>query len=105
MFLTFEDCIALCNLSEAEVLAIAQHQHIPAMAAVQLGDYLVRTPEGEQRIKAMIREDIAAAATSGDHLRTLALKSILRDYILNHPRCEARRRVEFCERERRRSTG
>jgi hypothetical protein len=101
MFLTFQDCIGLCDLTEQEVLAIAEHEHIPAMAAVQLGDYLVHTPDGESRIKAMIRDDIAAAAQGGDRLRALALKSIIRDYILKHPRCEARQRAALCASERR----
>jgi hypothetical protein len=101
MYLTFEDCVALCELTEQEVLAIAEHEHIPAMAAVQLADYLVHSAEGEQRVKAMIRDDIAAAAARGDRLRALALKSVIRDYILKHPRCEARHRDMLCARERR----
>ena len=101
MYLTFEDCIGLCDLTEEEVLAIAEHEHIPAMAAVQLADYLVHSPEGEQRIKSMIRDDIAEAAGCGDRLKALALKSIIRDYILKHPRCEARHRNVLCAREKR----
>lgn len=101
MYLTFEDCIGLCDLSEKEVLAIAEHEHIPAMAAIELGDYLARTPAGEQRIKAMIRDDIAAASGCGDRLKALALKSIIREYILKHPCCEARHRDALCPRERR----
>jgi hypothetical protein len=101
MFLTFEDCLGLCELNEQEVLAIAEHEHIPAIAAVELGNYLVHTAPGEQRIKAMIRDDIARAAASGDRLRVLALKSIIRDYILKHPGCEARQRAALTARERR----
>jgi hypothetical protein len=101
MFLTFQDCIGLCDLSEAEVQAIADHEHIPAIAAVELGDYLVKSPQGEQRVKVMLRDDIADAAARGDRLRALALKSILRDYILKHPCCEARHRAALFARERR----
>ncbi len=101
MYLTFDDCIGLCDLTEEEVLAIAEHEHIPAMTAIELGNYLVHSPEGEERIKSMIRDDIAAAATCGDRLKALALKSIIRDYILKHPRCEARHRNALCTRERR----
>src|SRR5581483_10446806 len=101
MFLTFEDCLGLCDLNEEEVLAIAEHEHIPAMAALELGNYLVHSGGGEERVKAMIRDDIAAAAASGDRLRALALKSIIRDYILKHPRCEARHRDALCASERR----
>ncbi|HET7365162.1 MAG TPA: hypothetical protein VFJ70_16465 [Burkholderiales bacterium] len=101
MFLTFEDCLGLCDLTEQEVLAIAEHEHVPAIAALELGNYLARTAEGEQCIKAMIRDDIARAAASGDRLRVLALKSIIRDYILKHPCCEARHRDALTPRERR----
>jgi hypothetical protein len=57
MSLTFEDCLGLCDLSEEEVLAIAEHEHIPAIAALELANYLIRTPAGEDRVKAMIRDD------------------------------------------------
>jgi len=101
MFLTFEDCIGLCDLTEQEVLAIAEHERIPAIAALELGNYLVHSADGEQRVKAMIRDDIATAGAGGDWLRALALKSIIRDYILKHPCCEARHRVALTPRERR----
>ena len=86
--LSFEDCLGLCDLTEDEVLAIAEHEHIPEMAAVQLGHYLVHMPDGERRIKAIIRDDIAAAGRRGDHAHELALKLLLRNFLLQHPRCE-----------------
>ena len=101
MFLTFEDCLGLCDLSEEEVLAIAEHEHIPPMTALELGNYLVHTAAGEERVKSMIRDHIAAAAAGGDRMRALALKSIIRDYILKHPCCEARHRDILVPRERR----
>ena len=88
--LSLEDCIALCGLNEEEVLAIAHHEHIPEIAAAELGNYLVRTPQGEMRIKTIIRDDIAEARANGDRLRELALKLMLRNYVLQHPRCEER---------------
>ena len=101
MFLTFDDCVGLCDLSEAEILAIAEHEHLPAIAALELGSYLAHTPDGEQRVKDILRDHLAAASSSGDQQRTLALKSVLRDYILNHPRCESRHRESLIARERR----
>lgn len=90
--LCLEDCLALCDLSEEEVLAIAQHEHIPEIAAAELGNYLVHTPEGEMRIKAIIRDDIAEARVRGDRAHELALKLMLRNFVLQHPRCEERHR-------------
>jgi hypothetical protein len=99
--LCLEDCIALSELTEDEILAIAQHEHIPEIAAAELGNYLVHAPNGEQCIRAMIRDDIAAAAASGDRTRELALKLVLRNYILQHPRCDERLRRDLRIPERR----
>lgn len=88
--LTLEDCLALCELTEDEVLAIAEHENIPEAAAAELGNYLVHCSDGEACIKAMILDDIAAAEASGRRDRVLALKLVLRNFILQHPRCEQR---------------
>jgi hypothetical protein len=93
--LSLEDCIALCDLSEAEVLAIAHHERIPEIAAAEFGSYLVRTSEGEMRIKAIIRDDIAEACARGDRPRALALKLMLRDFVARHPRCDERRKARL----------
>jgi hypothetical protein len=92
VMLSLEDCIALCGLTEEEVLAIAEHEHIPEIAATELGNYLVRTPEGELCIKAMICDDIATAVAHGDRMRELTLKMVVRNFIVQHPRCAERRR-------------
>jgi hypothetical protein len=99
--LTLEDCIGLCGLTEEEVRAIAAHEHIPEIAAAELGNYLVNSPDGELCIKAMIRDDIAHACASANRERELALKLVLRTFILQHPCCEERHRRELRLPERR----
>lgn len=99
--LSLEDCLALCDLSEEEVLAIAHHEHLPEIAAAELGHYLVHAPQGEMRIKAIIRDDIAEAGACGDRTRELALKLMLRNFVLQHPRCEERHRRQLSAAERR----
>ena len=100
--LSLEDCIALCGLSEAEVLAIAEHEHIPEMAAAEMASYLVQTSAGERRVKAIIRDDIAEARRRGERDRELALRLVLRNFVLSHPACEERHRRELHAPERRR---
>jgi hypothetical protein len=90
--LSLEDCLALCELSEAEVLAIAHHERLPEIAAAEMGNYLVRTPEGELRIKAIIRDDIEEARACGDRGRELALRLVLREFVLRHPYCDERKK-------------
>jgi hypothetical protein len=99
--LSLEDCVALCGLSEDEVLAIAEHERIPEIAATELANYLVCRPDGEQFIKAMIKDDIAAAETRGDRLHQMALMLVLRNFVLQHPRCDERHRSELRAPERR----
>ena len=98
--LTLEDCLGLCGLSEEEVQAIAQHEHIPSIVALTLGNYLCRTPEGELCVKAMIQDDISNAAAAGDRVRELSLKLVLRKFVAMHPRCDARhlRRIRYPDR-------
>ena len=97
--LRLEDCLALCDLTEDEVMAIADHEHIPEAAAAELAHYLVHSPDGELCIKSMILDDLGAARTNRE--RRLALQLVLRNFILQHPRCESRHRVQLHVPERR----
>jgi hypothetical protein len=99
--LRLEDCLALCDLTEDEVLAIAHHEHLPEIAAAELGNYLVHTPAGEMRIKSIIRDDIAEARACGDRMRELGLKLVLRNFVLQHPHCDERCRRQLHAVERR----
>ncbi len=83
--LTYEDCISLCELTEAEIRAISEHEHIPAIVAAELGDYLVHTADGERRIKRFILDDIRDAAQRNDLHRVVELKSVLRHFVETHP--------------------
>lgn len=99
--LTLEDCIALSDLTEDEILAIASHERIPEIAAAELGNYLVCSDDGEWVIKAMICDDIALARADTNRERELALKMVLRNYICSHPRCDERQRAALRLPERR----
>jgi hypothetical protein len=82
--LTFEDCIGLCDLTPEEVAAIAEHEHLPEMVALEFGNYLVHQPSGVPAIKRMIIDDIEAARRRGDHKHALALKLVLRHFCKTH---------------------
>ncbi len=82
--LTIEDCIELSELTEDEILAIAEHEHIPEMVAIEMGAYLVHTPDGERRIKRMIVEDLQAARDRGDRHHVALLKMVLRHFLEQH---------------------
>ena len=82
--LTKEDCIALCDLSAEEVAAIAEHEHIPEIVALELGQYLVHTQQGEARIEKMIVDDIEHACAHQDYRHMAKLVAVLRHFIEEH---------------------
>jgi hypothetical protein len=88
--LTLEDCIAFSELTEEEILAIADHEHIPEMVAAEMGNYLVHSPSGEIRVRAIIVDEIKDAARSGNRTRAIVLKLVLKHYLGEHPVAERR---------------
>lgn len=85
--LTLQDCLGLCELTEDEVDAIAEHEHLPKIIAVELGNHLMLTPDGQRRIKQFILDDIAAAAARGAGPHALGLKDVLKAFCKAHPEC------------------
>ena len=84
--LTYQDCLALCDLTPEEIAAIARHQHLPEIAAAELGQYLVQMPNGVPVIRRMILEDIAAASRRNDPVEAARLKGVLHRFVATHPR-------------------
>ena len=89
--LTFDDCVALCELTEEEIAAIAEHEHLPMIVAAELGNYLIHGPDGAVRVKRIILDDVHAAGRAGDVRHALTLKLVLRHFVERHPECRNRR--------------
>jgi len=83
--LTWEDCLALCELTADEIAAIAEHEHLTQMAAVELGSYLIHMPDGAPKIRRIILDDIEAARRRGDAAHAAKLKLVMRHFIATHP--------------------
>ncbi len=83
--ISIEDCIALCGLTEEEVLALAEHEHIPEIAAAALGQYLLSQPDGPAMIRDMMRDDIRSAWTQGNHQHARELFMALRHFLTVYP--------------------
>ena len=76
--ITLEDCVGLCGLTEEEVLAIAEHEHLPEIAATALTAYLLSQKHGSEKVLDMIVDDIRQAQLiRGDkeHVMTLLAQS------------------------------
>jgi len=81
------DCLAMCGLSEDQVLAIAEHEHIPEIAAAALAQYLLHQEHGPEKIRDMIRDDIRDALARNDRAHARDLFMALRYFLSQHQTC------------------
>ena len=82
--LTLDDCIALSGLSEAEIAAIAEHEHIPFTAATELGRCLYCADHGLDTVRTMILDDIWTAKRRGDVAHVRELYQVLDNFAHAH---------------------
>jgi hypothetical protein len=75
--ITLEDCVGFCGLTEEEVLAIAEHEHLPAQ-------YLLSQEHGSERVRDMIVEDIRRAQVGRDKEKVLVLLHV-HHFLKTHP--------------------
>lgn len=87
--ITLNDCIAMCDLPEEVVLAIAEHDHLPEVAACALAQYMLRQADGPARIRDIIIDDVKAAQARGDRAHVQSLLHVLHHFLKEHP--EARK--------------
>lgn len=85
--LTLQDCIALSGLSEEEIDAIAEHEHVPEVIAAEMANYLVHVPNGLPVVRRVILDDLLAARSAGDTARASRLKGALRSFLAHHRGC------------------
>ncbi|QBK30217.1 hypothetical protein [Roseitalea porphyridii] len=83
--ISLDDIVGMCDLTEAEILAIAEHEHMPEGVAAAYGEYLADQAHGFERIGAMIIDDVREAQARGDRAHVLALLHVLHHFIRNHP--------------------
>jgi len=83
--ISLDDIVGMCDLTEAEILAIAEHEHMPEGVAAAYGEYLAHQAHGFERIGAMIIDDVRAAQARGDRVHVLTLLHVLHHFIRNHP--------------------
>jgi hypothetical protein len=83
--INLDDCVAFSGLTEAEVLAIAEHEHVPEIAAAGFAIYLMYRDRGGEVIRDMIVDDIRASQKRKDKAHVLALLHVLHHFLRTHP--------------------
>jgi hypothetical protein len=82
--LTMEDCVQMSDLSEEEIAAIAEHERLPALAATELGHYLLHSPDELRRITAMLEDSIGMALERRDGVHAEKLLRVLSQFRREH---------------------
>jgi len=83
--ISMKDCLAFCDLTEEEVLAIAEHEHMHEMIAIAYAQYLEHRQDGMETVFKMIAEDIRAAQARNDSDHVRELLHVLHHFIRSHP--------------------
>lgn len=83
--IALEDCLAMCDLTPEEIAAIAEHEHLPEVAAAALGSYLIHKDKGDHVVYGMIRDDIRAAIAQGSIPHARELVATLCHFLKDHP--------------------
>jgi len=78
--LTLKECIDLSDLSDAEVAAIAEHEHVPEIIAAEIGCGLVHSPTGRLILKRFIRDNLVRAKAQHMDTKAKALTLLLRRF-------------------------
>jgi len=83
--ITLEDCIAFSGLTEEDVIAIAEHEHLPEIAAAALAQYLLSQEHGMERVRDMIVDDIREAQHRDAKVHVRTLLHVLHHFLRTHP--------------------
>ncbi|MEZ5841495.1 MAG: hypothetical protein R3D02_14060 [Hyphomicrobiales bacterium] len=83
--ISIEDCIAFTGLDRDEIDAIAEHEHMPEIAAAALASYLLHQAHGAEQIRDMIVDDIRGALGREDNAHAAQLFAALRHFMADHP--------------------
>ena len=80
-----EDLIGFCDLTPDEVEVVAEHEHVSRAAAAMLGNYLLESEPGCEKIRDMLVDGIRTAVRQHDVPHARQLVSMLRHFLHEHP--------------------
>ncbi len=83
--ISIKDCLDYSDLTEDEVAAIAEHEHLPYASAAQLACGLAQTDEGTELLRCLLKNAVCDAenCTHAEALR-IAQRAYAQ-FIENHP--------------------
>ncbi|MFH1806323.1 MAG: hypothetical protein ABID63_15685 [Pseudomonadota bacterium] len=82
--LTLKDCIDFSDLSEDEICAIAEYEHIPLISALEEGECLVHSKGGCRQIATMILKQAKICERAGNATHARHLQNVHDKFIAQH---------------------
>lgn len=86
MMLTLKECLDFCELTEEEIHAISEHEHVPQIIAAGLGSSLIQSRGGIQAIQNYILDNIHYAEAHGETGKAANLQQVLAQFSAAHSR-------------------
>ena len=83
--ISIKDCIDYSDLTEDEVAAIAEHEHLPYACAAQMACCLAQSQEGTELLRCLLKNAVCDAATCGHEESVRLAQHALQQFIANHP--------------------
>ena len=83
--ISIKDCLDYSDLTEDEVAAIAEHEHLPYASAAQLACCLAQTKDGTEVLRCLLKNCVCDAAQCG-HMEALrTAEQAWTQFVANHP--------------------
>lgn len=83
--LSLQECLDFSGLSEEEIDAIAEHEHVPEIVAAEIGATLLQTHAGVCLLRLYLAESIEHARCRGQFDKATRLEHLLRRFGEAHP--------------------
>ena len=81
---SLDECIGMSDLSEEVIAVIAEHEHVPEIVAVGIGQSLLKTPKGLFTLKCYICDVLEHAQIAGKRDKVKRLERVLTGFNAAH---------------------
>ncbi|TMH01684.1 MAG: hypothetical protein E6H67_16640 [Betaproteobacteria bacterium] len=82
--LSLAECIGMSDLTEDEIAVIAEHEHVPDIVAVELGQDLLKTSKGVFILRCYVSDVLEQAKLAGKRDKVKRLDRLLTRFNAEH---------------------
>ncbi len=83
--ISIKDCIDYSDLTEDEVAAIAEHEHLPYACAAQLACCLAQSQDGTELLRCLLKNAVCDAEACGHGEALRVAERAEEQFAANHP--------------------